>query len=77
MKFPVQMVALAVPLALSGWAVTPAQARTLNFRQSQGYQNQLAESRKAYTQAWEASHQPQPVNIRRAQKKKPFSPTPR
>jgi|EndMetStandDraft_8_1072994.scaffolds.fasta_scaffold490557_2 hypothetical protein len=48
-----------------------AYARTLNFMNSQGYQNQLAASRKAYADAVAAQSAPQAVSRTSRKKKAP------
>ena len=52
-----------------GYSGVSANARTLNFMNSQGYQTQLAASRKAYADAVAAQQTPQVVH-RTTRKKK-------
>ena len=71
MKILPPIFAVLVLMALS--ETSPAYARTLNFMNSQGYQTQLATSRKAYADAVAAQSAPQAVS-RTSRKKKVTSP---
>jgi hypothetical protein len=67
------IVLAAIALAFIADAAMSAQARTLNFMNSQGYQTQLAASRKAYADAVAAQSAPK-ISHRTHRKKKPNSP---
>jgi hypothetical protein len=71
MKILPPIFALLVPAMFAD--VSTAHGRTLNFMNSQGYQNQLAASRKAYADAVAAQSTPAATS-RASRKKKATAP---
>ncbi len=62
--------AAALAVLASTVYAPPASARRLNFMDGNGYQTQLAQSRKAYADAWAQYYQRPQVTPRQVRKQK-------